>query len=190
MPERRLVRREAACRDGGEGMTHCVVNTHPRSEVGNGHREREADVHRPQPSRCFANSRRQPFARGARRFCFEQAHATRTNGREYGDDEHDDAHSTYPLRHRPPEQQALGCGLNVGGDRCTSGREPRHRLEQRIVDSGEMARDQIGDCTDSGDGHPRDSDGGEHVEYADLLRGDGALPHDRSDNPRDDPGDQ
>ena len=106
---------------GAESMTQPVEKVHPAEHQQSCFHNGQHNVDAPQPFGCCGNSGMQLVGRGPGNLRNEQLHAADTEKRENGQRQHNDAHASDPVCHRPPEQQSLWYAFNVIEDRRPCG---------------------------------------------------------------------
>ena len=135
--------REAAGRDGAEGMGQRIEQRQPGRQQQRHLRHRQPEVHDPQDLGGSGDPRGELLQRGAGRLRAHQPEAADPEPRQDGDREYHDAHPAEPLRQTAPEQDRPRQRLQVGEQRRPGGGKPRHGFEEGVGVARDGAADYV-----------------------------------------------
>ena len=174
--EARIMGREAAYGDGREAVGDGIEGGHSREPVGARAENRQAQIDVPEGFRGLGNSRRQFIVfHGARRFGPVQLHPTYAQHRQNGHRQHDDSHSTKPLKLLAVKEDGTRQQVDPLDNRRTGGRESGYRLEHCVGHRHvRSVREQQWDTAAQSQRNPEHHDDDEAVAQAELSP---VVPH-------------
>lgn len=127
-----VVESEAAGAAGGEACVQCLIYCHSAEEQHNKFDRGEHKIDGIQ-QHCRSLDARHQLADGRpRAFRLHNVHVLAAGEGDKCHDEHQHAHSAYPVGEAPPHARGVGDGFHIGQDTCAGGGESRHGLKERV----------------------------------------------------------
>ena len=152
-----------------EGVQHRVIKAHAAAEEKNGLYRGKPHIYCIEYRRGISRAGDELADDRPRDLRAHYVHRVLAAHRQHRHDEHQHAHTAYPVREHAPEHAAAAHRLDVREQRRAGGREAGDGLKQRVHIARDIAADDKGQRADKRHQYPRQADRREALARVDIA---------------------